>query len=213
MAFCMECGTELPDGAKFCFLCGTPVGKLKKDLPKMEVPHDILKCPNCSSNISSISIVCPFCGAEVASKEAPYSIKEFSRKMAELVEKEDVRKPTHQSKSLFEDRTYYSNYDEENLERKTSLIYSFPIPSSVEELTEFMIMASNSFDVKYGKNTFWNRHTAKGAPAYDQIAMANAWISKMEQIYEKAKIQFPGDPMFKKIEEIYTKKMKEMGRL
>jgi hypothetical protein len=31
MAKCLECGTELPAGAKFCFSCGAPVG-LKKEV-------------------------------------------------------------------------------------------------------------------------------------------------------------------------------------
>ena len=33
MAFCMNCGTKLPDGAKFCLECGTPLGQLGEASP------------------------------------------------------------------------------------------------------------------------------------------------------------------------------------
>src|ERR1700733_2038477 len=33
LPFCMSCGTQLPDEAKFCKKCGTPVGLLADDGP------------------------------------------------------------------------------------------------------------------------------------------------------------------------------------
>ena len=34
--YCMQCGKELPDGAKFCLKCGNPVGSAVKPTPQPE---------------------------------------------------------------------------------------------------------------------------------------------------------------------------------
>jgi type II secretory pathway pseudopilin PulG len=34
MAFCQKCGTQLPDGAKFCGVCGKPLGQSSFDQPQ-----------------------------------------------------------------------------------------------------------------------------------------------------------------------------------
>ena len=47
MAFCMECGTRLPDGAKFCINCGTPVknsGRQESSERTIPVSNGIINC-------------------------------------------------------------------------------------------------------------------------------------------------------------------------
>ena len=43
--------------------------------------------------------------------------------------------------------------------------------------------------------------------------ISDAWVAKMQQVYQKAEILFPDDPMFVKIKQIYTDKMVELKLL
>ena len=49
MAYCSYCGAALPDGARFCHLCGKEV-QIK--------PH----CPKCGAVLPEGSRFCSFCG-------------------------------------------------------------------------------------------------------------------------------------------------------
>lgn len=49
MAFCMNCGQEIPNGAKFCSNCGTATGEIKVETSERKTTYDgeLHKCPNC----------------------------------------------------------------------------------------------------------------------------------------------------------------------
>lgn len=80
--FCMNCGQQLPKGAKFCMLCGTPQGSVS---PDGSVGLEPIKtydnrtfvpamCPNCSAHMkvdSSTKIArCNSCGTECLVQDA-----------------------------------------------------------------------------------------------------------------------------------------------
>ena len=83
MAFCMKCGTQLPDGAQFCMKCGTPVGSASgaaAAAPAASAPAPSastiapagvqeLKCPACGAPIKptfgEMVITCDYCGGSV----------------------------------------------------------------------------------------------------------------------------------------------------
>jgi len=84
MAFCMKCGTQLPDGAQFCMKCGTPVGApgggaTPASAPAAAPPPSSptiadagvqeLKCPACGAPIKptfgEMVITCDYCGGSV----------------------------------------------------------------------------------------------------------------------------------------------------
>ena len=47
------------------------------------------------------------------------------------------------------------------------------------------------------KNSLSNRMSGKtGNTNYPNIALANAWVDKLQQAYNKAKVSFPGEPLF-----------------
>lgn len=51
MAKCANCGTELEEGQKFCFECGTPVPQTKKCIKcGIELPLKMKFCPECGAN-------------------------------------------------------------------------------------------------------------------------------------------------------------------
>ena len=79
--FCINCGQELPDVAKFCLYCGTPQGEVSSPLSNHEtinlndnrsfVPA---MCPNCSAHMkvdsSSKLARCESCGTECLVQDA-----------------------------------------------------------------------------------------------------------------------------------------------
>lgn len=220
MPYCMNCGVKLPDNAKFCYSCGTSV-PVVNNIAKMSTHEDkkhvraekMFACPNCGSNISRMDAICPYCGSKIVDREVAFSVKEFAEKMYEIECAENEKGNSILGVLGFQ-KAIERGYGSKTFDRKISLISTFPIPNTIEEITEFVIMAANSIDVQWGKDTFSNRMWAKpGTSYYTDITLANTWINKLQQAYEKAKIAFPHDPMFKRIEEIYSKKMKELRRL
>ena len=77
-------------------------------------------------------------------------------------------------------------------------IKSFPIPNNKEDIMEFMILASSNIDLDA-------YDSASGGLKNARQEVSNAWVSKMEQAYQKACIICKDDPEFKKIEELYSK--------
>ena len=77
-----------------------------------------------------------------------------------------------------------------------------------------MLLAIANIDVKYGNKVYDKHRFGKpGGDYYADVTQAAAWIGKLEQAYNKAKLFFPDDPKFPKLQEIYENKMREMGRL
>lgn len=69
MAFCINCGEKLVDGARFCHACGTPVTGSSSER-RQEFVGKILKCPNCGAVITETTVICPDCGIRITRREA-----------------------------------------------------------------------------------------------------------------------------------------------
>lgn len=80
MAFCMKCGSQVPDGAAFCMKCGTPMGTAGAPPPPppaaapsappiADAGVKELKCPTCGAPIKptfgEMVITCDYCGGSV----------------------------------------------------------------------------------------------------------------------------------------------------
>ena len=80
MVYCPRCGTQLPDGASYCFKCGASVspapsagqGPVQQPRASVLAPMDAtsLKCPNCGAPISpkfgEMVITCEYCGSGIS---------------------------------------------------------------------------------------------------------------------------------------------------
>lgn len=75
----------------------------------------------------------------------------------------------------------------ETEEQKISLIRNYPIPNTKEDIFEFMILASSNIDSNTDKR------------------VSDAWLTKMEQSYQKGKLIFGNDLDFSEIERAYTR--------
>lgn len=73
------------------------------------------------------------------------------------------------------------------------IIKNFPIPNTREDILEFMLLASSNFDPSYYVTHLHEEN------------ISNAWLTKIEQCYLKAKLSFRDPPDFEKIESIYLK--------
>ena len=81
-------------------------------------------------------------------------------------------------------------FDEHKRQQKANLIINFSVPNTREDILEFMILASSNIDVKKGID--------------DEVT--KAWISKLDQVYEKAKLLLGSGPSFTQIKYIYDRK-------
>lgn len=216
--FCSYCGTRLDEGARFCKHCGEPVaGSHPAAQPprRQETPDQsptvrktvyagyLHKCPNCGEVLESFTAVCPACGCEIRNAGAASSVRELARKLEEIsaqtmpaaeenrslmkmVFGKDLRAETKE-----EDQ---KRFEQQKNEAKASLIINFSVPNTKEDLLEFMLMAASNINVKLGGD--------------DNVT--KAWINKMEQVYQRAKISMAGHPDFAQLKNIYMRKKAEI---
>ena len=218
--FCKKCGTENKADARFCQNCGIFLKDDNKSKQaeesyynkeqdqqsayserKQEYAGKIIKCPNCGEVLKSFTANCPSCGFELRDAKATSSVKEFALKLEKIEERRGINKHSFVAKIFGRD----GNLTDTD-EQKISLIRSFSVPNTKEDVLEFMILASSNVDMSiYG----WGD---KGALTESRKAVSEAWIAKMEQVYEKARLTFGNNSEFQSIEKIYSKKIKEVKR-
>lgn len=165
MAFCINCGQKLRDGAKFCTACGTAVAEDQSNR-KTVYDGELHKCPNCGEFLPPFTASCPACGYIIRGAKASNSIREFALSLAQA----------------------------ESGAQKISLIRSFPIPNTKEDVLEFMLLAATNFNAD---QSLLDDGTKKD--------VSDAWLTKIEQCYQKAKLLFAGEKDFSKIQNVYDK--------
>lgn len=85
-------------------------------------------------------------------------------------------------------------FESQKSHEKASLIINFAVPNSKEDIMEFMILAASNINVKKGID--------------DDVT--KAWISKLNQVYQRAEISMGKHPDFLQIKAIYDRKKKEI---
>ena len=112
--------------------------------------------------------------------------------------------------------SFIGNDDEESVisSKEVTLIKSFPIPNTIEEIAEFVILAAGSIDVNLSKVSLGNKWGRVGNDSKaNERGISDAWVGKLQQAYQKAELTFSDKPIFAKIKEIYIKKMTELNML
>lgn len=156
--FCPYCGTKLDDGARFCKNCGEAVSDTAEQTPKVQQTESpdgnpserktvyegyIHKCPNCGEVLDSFAVNCPTCGYEFRGVKGAISVREFAKKLEEI----ESKRPT--SRFGFKKVLENQNTVNETDMKKISLIRSFVIPNTKEDMLEFLILASSNFQFEY----------------------------------------------------------------
>ena len=170
----------------------TPESIHQTDEPKSNKMGDVKKCPSCGGIVETFSTSCGDCGHSFNNIAAVSSAQKLHDQLQEI-EKEERNLA---SRSTNDDGDYEMN--ERIKTRKASLISSFPIPNSKEDILEFLSMAIPEAGKK---PNFLMRMTATGT-------LYKAWVSKAEQIVMKARFSMKED---KKLLEEINFYAKELG--
>lgn len=203
MAFCMNCGQRLPEGAKFCSNCGAATGEAKSETAQRKIVYDgeVHKCPNCGEIVDSFVLNCPSCGHEFRSSASTSLVQELASKLEAMEQQQEPRK-----RRTIKDELLRTNNLSKTDEQKISLIRSFVIPNTKEDILEFIILASSNINVElYGESNL--------TPENEVLkAVSDAWIAKFEQAYRKAQFSFSETPTFTQIKEVYINKTNEINK-
>lgn len=222
MSYCVNCGAKLSEGAKFCGECGTKVASNEAPQPPVESHEDsgsrreqkfvgkIYKCPNCGETVDGVMAICPSCHHRLNDKSASSVVTKFSEQLLE------IESERNESSKLSILTNMYGLTPASKADKKIlSLVKSFPVPNTVEDITEFMLLADTNIDPSLSKKSLLNKMNSINryeTSTSIKASISNAWVAKMEQAYKKAKLSFQDDPLFPKIEKIYLDKMKALKR-
>ena len=219
--FCPYCGTKLDDGARFCKNCGEAISgnnrgdrKSQHEEPLSENPTErktvyegyLHKCPSCGEVLEAFTTICPSCGHEIRDAKSSTAVRELAlklesisaQKMPVFEEKKSVMKMIFGKDFKEGDETEEAQkrFESQKQQEMASLIVNFSVPNTKEDILEFMILAASNIDVRHGID--------------DDVT--KAWIVKLDQVYQKAKISMGRHPDFAQIETIYNQKKQELKK-
>lgn len=203
--FCKSCGKEISDSSAFCKYCGidisnTTTAKSDEEISSKnenEFKGKLNKCPNCGEHLDSFKGVCLSCGYEIRGIGVVSSIKELTDKLIDIDSESFSNSKSFLDKLIENDDSVI----ERRIERKKSLIKTFPIPNTKEDLLEFMIHAMSQLN---------------------DDDLGDAWQIKYTQAMKKAQIMFPDDEIFmnmnvdfseKKVNANINKKYKKINNM
>lgn len=223
MRFCSFCGKKLDEDARFCKNCGKPVKQANESAVKnktadrledeslMQEPiterkpvyeGKLYKCPSCGETLKSFAANCPSCGHEIRDIGAVGSIKELAiklekieaQKMPVFKEKRSVLKMIIGKDLGDEDEAEEArrHFQKQKNQEKANTITNYPIPNTKEDIMEFMLLASSNVNKK----------------GEDDVVLT-AWISKLDQVYEKAKLSMGRGSDFTYIQNLYKQTKKQ----
>lgn len=200
MPFCRECGERIDDSAKFCPHCGTPANESSNHCAnkKEEYAGKIFRCPNCGQELKSFEVNCPSCGYELRGTKATTSVQELAQRIQQIeAGREHEKKPI-----ILTTSNYYhlSKADRQII----SVIQSYPIPNTIEDILEMLIVASSNIDVSSYNSLEYRSYATK--------QISEAWKAKCEQAYQKAKMSFKNTTQFYEIEKIHIRIEKEIKK-
>lgn len=224
--YCSNCGNALNQGARFCHVCGNAIDEVahSQSLPmnnssfsqskqeygtnegirSEEYVGKIYKCPHCGAAVTQTTALCPECGNKITGQDAVRSVKELSEKLMEL-------EMNRKQGGIMQAFRFTANPTDK---QKLALIQSFPIPNSIDDIQEFMLLAIANIDVSLSKRGFGKSLSAgsyyDGDPKVMARRISDAWVGKMQQAYQKAKVLFPNDVAFATIRQLYVDKMTEL---
>ena len=178
MPFCSNCGQQLADGVKFCSNCGSQVGA--PVMPPVPPTPPAQPAPKAEKNENEFVVYkCPGCHATIKSfmTECPYCGFEI--------------RGVHSVSTVKELAEKLENSKSES--HRIIIIKNFPIPNTKEDIFEFMLLATSNFKAD-------DYAMRKG-----EENISDAWLTKIEQCYQKAVLSFAHSSDFKKIEDMYKK--------
>lgn len=199
MAFCINCGQELAEGAKFCPICGKAVNSDTATQRKTVYDGELHKCPNCGELLDAFTSCCSVCGYELRGTKATNSVRELAQKLQELEMQRECSNGSIFSKVI--ENAALSAIDE----RKINLIESFPIPNSKEDILEIAVLAIGNVTPEAYDSVNGNNEKKQ--------AISSAWLAKFEQAYQKGQIMCGDSTELHNLHTLYLKKCKLISKM
>ncbi len=207
MPYCTKCGKKVTNGALYCSYCGTKVVAILS----MNNTKKYIKCPYCGGSVVKDDDQCPYCGSLIIINEPFQSVNNFSEQLMRLENQRYNEKVSIKEKLVNAFVNPTANYKVSKVDQQiVSFIKSYPIPNTIEEITEFMYMAIANIDVNLSKNTILNNTPGARMGGGASREISDAWVYKLQQLYRKAERYFPNDRAFDQVKDIYITKMKEL---
>ena len=178
-----------------------PVAPASNAAPSSTKYGDIKKCPNCGAIIESFTTRCTDCGFEFSEVGTISSVRAFFKRMEEIEEQrnEDDAATSLKGKFLGMMMGNTSAFKSTTLKKKETLIQNFPIPTSKNDILEFLTMAvpsarpAKKWGMDYDEETFY---------------LQKVWHRKCEQIIIKARLTMKDDKNVMSQIEAYAKELK-----
>ncbi len=170
---------------------------------KTEWDGIVRKCPNCGVTLSSMAAFCPECGHELSERQSFNNDKEISEKNKRM--KDEFAGIV--GKKIADDYDYKERDKEiDEMNKKIiSYISSFPIPNTVENISELMLYAVGNAQIEASK-------CSMDGSAYKSDMLRSAWMIMVDRCYSKAKLSFDKTKEFAKIARLYKSIHKAMKR-
>lgn len=202
MAFCKCCGYQMADDAKFCLRCGTK--KVTQQPPQNEerktvYDGEIHKCPNCGDILDAYEAVCSACGYEQRGTQATGAVQELAFKLQQI----ESERTNRRNNNGFG----FAQNAEIDLQ-KINLIRSFVIPNTKEDILEFAVLAASNVDTG-AYDLYSSVFSAANARRRET---SEAWLAKLKQAHQKAKLVFGNDPRITEIQSLYDTTHKAIRR-
>ncbi|MBQ9744546.1 MAG: zinc ribbon domain-containing protein [Clostridia bacterium] len=182
--YCSSCGQKVNISSHFCNRCGENLDKDNLTEQKCISNPPPLMDKNYNTGVEKREYVfegnihkCPHCGEPLKAFEIVCPRCRFEIRGA---------KSSNAVKDLAEK---LENATSEN--QRIIIIKNFPVPNTKEDIFEFMLLASSNFDASYY------------ATHLHEEDISDAWLTKIEQCYQKAKLSFGSNSDFEKIESLY----------
>lgn len=156
----------------------------QKAAPTSTKYGDVKKCPGCGTMVQSFTTKCPECGYEFHGVGAVHSFSILSAKLEQISKQKDS--------GLL--GLFIGGVDK--VDSKRTLIKSFPIPTTREDILEFLTMAAplakEAVHDTYREilGISWK----DGGVEIDKDGIEGAWWTKCQQIVTKARIAMKEDP-------------------
>lgn len=169
--------------------------------PKSNKYGDVRKCPQCGAVVQAMQAVCPECGHNFSGIEANASFSGLMRMLDKVESERNDSKVTGIFSAygkMFSNALCVNKTDS----RKMDIIKNYPIPTTKEDLLEFLSMSVPN--AKKAGN-FFTRNEPENKAHNDFVPV---WKAKCEQVIIKAKMSLKND---KEVMELVNKYAAELG--
>lgn len=172
--------------------------------PKSNKEGELKKCPSCGAPVPSFTTKCNDCGHEFRYRNSSASISDLFQLLIK-VESEERGKSDPKGSGIM---GAFLAYDQKNqmeasvARRIASTIASFPIPTTKEDILEFLTQAVSKAEVK---GVF---QIPNGLERNYYNTIAQAWNNKCVEIIMKARFSMNDNKETLQAIEVYAKQLK-----